>query len=108
MKVNFIALMPSTRISDTTRNCHPRRKTMKLVTAGSFQRRTNEAARISGPGLHLVVMAPFRSVTNQNRHRRSVMALAVLALAALLLLLGVFLSHERDQSVPKSVIMHGK
>jgi hypothetical protein len=52
-------------------------------------------------------MAPFRSVT-KNQHRRSVIVLAALALAALLMLLRVVFSHERDQSVPKSVIMHGK
>jgi hypothetical protein len=47
-------------------------------------------------------------IHEQNRHRRCVIALAVLALAGLLLLLGVFLSHEREQSIPKSVIIHGK
>jgi hypothetical protein len=43
----------------------------------------------------------------QNRHRRCVIALAVLALAALLLLLQVIRSHDRQQSIPKSVIIHG-
>ena len=39
-------------------------------------------------------------------HQRWVIVLAVFA--ALLLLLGVFLSHDREQSIPKSLIIHGK
>jgi hypothetical protein len=48
---------------------------------------------------------------NQNEHRhhrRWVIVLAVFAVAALLLLLRVILSHERDQGTTKSVIIHGK
>jgi hypothetical protein len=45
---------------------------------------------------------------NQNHHRHWVFVLAIFAVAALLLLLRVVLSHDRDQSVPKSTIIHGK
>jgi hypothetical protein len=45
---------------------------------------------------------------NQNNHQRWVIVLAVFALAVLLLLLRVWRSHDREQSTPKSVIIHGK
>jgi hypothetical protein len=45
---------------------------------------------------------------NQNHHRRWVIVLSVFAVAALLLLLRVILSHDREQSILKSVIIHGK
>jgi hypothetical protein len=45
---------------------------------------------------------------NQNHHRRWVIVLAIFAVAALLLLLRVSVFHDREQSIPKSVIIHGK
>jgi hypothetical protein len=39
-------------------------------------------------------------------HQRWVIILAVVV--GLLLLLGVFLSQNREQSIPKSLIFHGK
>ncbi len=50
----------------------------------------------------------FRARMNQNHHRHWVIVLAIFAVAGLLLLLRVMLSHDRDQSPPKSVIIHGK
>jgi uncharacterized membrane protein (UPF0136 family) len=70
----------------------------------------NKAATTSGVAVRPVVGAV--SITmNQNQHRhhrRWVIVLAVFAAAALLLLLRVILSHEREQPIPKSLIMHGK
>jgi hypothetical protein len=44
---------------------------------------------------------------NQNHHRW-VIVLAVFAVAALLVLLRVILFHDREPSILKSIIIHGK
>jgi lipoprotein signal peptidase len=45
---------------------------------------------------------------NHNQQQRWVFVLALLALAALFVFLRVVRSHEREQSIPKSLIIHGK
>jgi hypothetical protein len=58
--------------------------------------------------VHLVLGDAIVMIHEQNRHRRWVIVMAVFAVAALLLLLGVFLSHDREQSIPKSLVIHGR